>query len=219
MAQPIENATVQVLGVLGKGLGKIGLSAQARSDLDTIMVRLNIWAGHMGVFAGDAASLDDRLRNNGDISDVLHHLLVRLKQALEFAINPPLLEEEEEEEDDDNNYDDEGSRDNKSDASSASTLSLDRDDAESDMLPSTQIAATGIRTRSARQTVSSTASADCPPSYESPCHPKRTKESGNLHRISPSEKTCRSKHKSWENLDLSLDGCSPINIPKLQHGL
>ncbi|RYP57482.1 hypothetical protein DL769_009444 [Monosporascus sp. CRB-8-3] len=121
---PIENAALQVLDVLDKGLSTAGLAPRLRSDLDTILVRLNIWAGNMGVFAGGAASLDERLCDHADISDVLRHLLVRLKEALGLAINPPVLEEEEEEGED---ADAESEADDL-DGSSPSVLSLDQDD-------------------------------------------------------------------------------------------
>ncbi|KAK0730864.1 hypothetical protein B0H67DRAFT_639313 [Lasiosphaeris hirsuta] len=75
MSRLIENAALQVVQVLGKSLSSpgSGMAPQLLSDLDTVLVRLNIWAGNMGVFAKGAASLDERLDDRDDVSDVLCH--------------------------------------------------------------------------------------------------------------------------------------------------
>ncbi|EXL67266.1 hypothetical protein FOPG_16605 [Fusarium oxysporum f. sp. conglutinans race 2 54008] len=74
------------------------LSLTLRLDLENILVRFKIWAGHVGVFASENASVDYRLRQDADITDVFLSMLTSLKTNLERAINPPLLEELGEEE-------------------------------------------------------------------------------------------------------------------------
>lgn len=112
MSSPVEFALRQVLDTLtgssaapcstGRGISSAGLgsgralSPRMRSDFETILTRLSIWAGNIGVFAPGAASLDERLYcgDHSDISDVLCHLLGRLKGALQLAMEPPLQEQD-----------------------------------------------------------------------------------------------------------------------------
>lgn len=69
----------------------------SRAKLGDVLVRFKIWAGHVGVFAPENASIDYRLRDDDDIADVLRRLLGRLKKHLEQAIRPPITEEPEHE--------------------------------------------------------------------------------------------------------------------------
>ncbi|KAH6637320.1 hypothetical protein F5144DRAFT_620338 [Chaetomium tenue] len=117
MRPPIEHALLQVLNVLNKGMqtpsmadraysragsgsGIALLPPQMRSEFETILTRLSIWAGSMGVLAPSHASLDERLHsgNHDEIRDVLCHLLGRLKETLQLAVDPPTQESEEESE-------------------------------------------------------------------------------------------------------------------------
>ncbi|KXX78599.1 hypothetical protein MMYC01_204494 [Madurella mycetomatis] len=116
MPSPVEFALLQVLDTLtkgsaapsstGRGISSTGLgsgralSPRMRSDFETILTRLSIWAGNIGVFAPGAASLDERLYSGDhpDISDVLCHLLGRLNDALQLALEPPLQEQDHESE-------------------------------------------------------------------------------------------------------------------------
>lgn len=98
------------------------LNPRLRADLDTLLMRFNIWAGSVGVFAPETASADYRLRNDKDIADVLRHLLSRLHENINDVISPPLLEESEEEgeQEEDNSVSDE--------SASTSSLSLSLDE-------------------------------------------------------------------------------------------
>ncbi|KAH6995387.1 hypothetical protein EDB80DRAFT_524246, partial [Ilyonectria destructans] len=102
------------------------LSPVALFGLENILVRFKIWAGNVGVFAPEKASVDYRLRQDPDIVNVHLSMLTSLKNHLERAINPPLIEEEEEEEE-------EGPSSALSNSgSSSSSLTLDSDAAEED---------------------------------------------------------------------------------------
>ncbi|EAQ90239.1 hypothetical protein CHGG_02174 [Chaetomium globosum CBS 148.51] len=113
MRPPIEHALLQVLNVLNKGIqtpsladraysragsgsGIALLPPQIRSEFETILTRLSIWAGSMGVLAPSHASLDERLHSgdHDEIRDVLCHLLGRLKETLQLAMEPPAQESE-----------------------------------------------------------------------------------------------------------------------------
>ncbi|KAF2198217.1 hypothetical protein GQ43DRAFT_170342 [Delitschia confertaspora ATCC 74209] len=69
------------------------INLQLRPELENTLVRFKIWAGNIGVFAPGNASIDYRLRNDEDVSDILRVLLDRLRELLERAIRPPLEEE------------------------------------------------------------------------------------------------------------------------------
>ncbi|KAK2603358.1 hypothetical protein N8I77_009822 [Diaporthe amygdali] len=69
------------------------LNSNLRLELANILVRLKIWAGNVGVFAYENASLDNRLRDDPDLVQVLFSMTAKLKQSLFKAVHPPLLEE------------------------------------------------------------------------------------------------------------------------------
>ncbi|KAJ0115201.1 hypothetical protein J7T55_001611 [Diaporthe amygdali] len=69
------------------------LNSNLRLELANILFRLKIWAGNVGVFASENASLDNRLRDDPDLVQVLFSMTAKLKQSLFKAVHPPLLEE------------------------------------------------------------------------------------------------------------------------------
>jgi len=94
------------------------LAASVRLELENVLVRFKIWAGNVGIFAPDKASLEYRLREDADIADVLHSMLTSLERNLKRAVDPPLLEEPE----------DGGEPPSENSSSSSSLLSLDSED-------------------------------------------------------------------------------------------
>lgn len=103
------------------------LSPKLRLDIENILVRFRIWAGNVGIFAPDNASVDYRLRHEADIADVLVSMLTSLKGNLEQAIKPQTLWEELEEDDKNTTSWESAS------SSSSSSLSLDLDETIHDL--------------------------------------------------------------------------------------
>ncbi|KAH6887609.1 hypothetical protein B0T10DRAFT_73728 [Thelonectria olida] len=125
----ISTVASQCAKLLAQTQSNRALSPTVRLSLENILVRLKIWAGNVGVFAPDNASVEYRLRREADIMDVLLSMLTSLKAHLERAINPPLLEELEEEQPPSPSSDSD---------SSSSSLTLDSDAAEDEQDTGTQ---------------------------------------------------------------------------------
>ncbi|KAH7142858.1 hypothetical protein B0J13DRAFT_445063, partial [Dactylonectria estremocensis] len=116
----ISTAALECAQLLTKAQSNRALNPALRLDLENILVRFKIWAGNVGVFAPEHASVDYRLRQDADVTEVLLSMLTSLKATLERTINPPHLEEF-----------DEGVETSPSTASSSSSsLTLDSDAAE-----------------------------------------------------------------------------------------
>lgn len=91
---PVSNTVLECARILARAV-QVDQSRDSnlRLDLENILVRLKIWAGNVGVFAPDNASLDYRLRDDPDLGDVLLSMVAKLKQSLNKALCPPLTEE------------------------------------------------------------------------------------------------------------------------------
>jgi len=74
------------------------LNAETRLDLTNLLTRFRIWAGNVGAFAPGNASIDYRLRDDADVTNILLSMLSALRTDVDHVVNPRLLEEEEEEE-------------------------------------------------------------------------------------------------------------------------
>lgn len=83
--------------ILAASLEDRTLSLDLRVSIQNIQVRLKIWAGNVGVFGSDTASLGYRLRDDPDLVELLLSILRKLKDNLDKAAYPPLLEETEDE--------------------------------------------------------------------------------------------------------------------------
>jgi len=71
------------------------INPRLRLELENPLVRFKVWAGNIRVFAPGNASLNFRLRDDDDVSDVLQVLLRRLRELVETALRPPIEEENE----------------------------------------------------------------------------------------------------------------------------
>jgi hypothetical protein len=69
------------------------LDTQAKADLENQRGRFQIWAGTIGVFAAGKASTDYRLRNDGDVKEIMVDMLSRLWKAIDKFLKPALVEE------------------------------------------------------------------------------------------------------------------------------
>lgn len=94
----VSNAVFECVQILTPAQNNKTLNSNLRLELANILVRLKIWAGNVGVFAPDNASVDYRLRDDPDLVEVVFSMSRRLKQSLLNAVNPPLLEESDDEE-------------------------------------------------------------------------------------------------------------------------
>lgn len=89
----ISNAILECVRTLTPTQTDKTLSPNLRQELADIVVRLKIWAGNIGVFAPDNASVDYRLRDDPELVEVVLSMTRKLKHSLLKAIHPPLLEE------------------------------------------------------------------------------------------------------------------------------
>lgn len=93
----ISNAIHECVQILISAQIDKTLNTDVRFELANVLVRLKIWAGNVGVFAPDNASLDHRLRENPDLVEVVFSMTKKLQQSLHNAAHPPLLEESDDE--------------------------------------------------------------------------------------------------------------------------
>lgn len=125
----ISNAVLECVRILTPTQTDKTLSSNLRQELADILVRLKIWAGNVGVFAPDNASVDYRLRDDEDLVEVVFSMMRKLKQSLYRAVHPPLLEESEDEGEEEN---EEAVTDPVSSGSSSASLDSDSSAEESD---------------------------------------------------------------------------------------
>lgn len=118
----VSNAVLECVRILTPTQTDKTLSLDLRQELADILVRLKIWAGNVGVFAPDNASVDHRLRDDPDLVEVVLSMTKKLKQTLLKAIHPPLLEEGDDEGEE---MDQGGVADEVSSGSSSASLDLD----------------------------------------------------------------------------------------------
>lgn len=125
----ISNLVLECARILTPTQTDKTLSSSLRQELADILVRLKVWAGNVGVFAPDNASVDYRLREDEDLVEVVSSMMRKLKQTLSQAIHPPLLEES----DDGDEEENEGAvADPVSSGSSSVSLDLDSSVEESE---------------------------------------------------------------------------------------
>ncbi|KAG6359755.1 hypothetical protein INS49_010807 [Diaporthe citri] len=129
----ISNAVLECVRILTPTQTDKTLSSKLRQELADILVRLKTWAGNVGVFAPDNASVDYRLRDDEDLVEVVFSMMRKLKQSLSQAIHPPLLEESDVEDEDEDEEGNEGAvADPLSSGSSSASLDPDSSVEESD---------------------------------------------------------------------------------------
>ncbi|KAK4139976.1 uncharacterized protein C8A04DRAFT_32547, partial [Dichotomopilus funicola] len=92
-------------------------------ELSNLLTRLRIWAGYVGASAPGQASIDHRLCDDADLTELLTSLFLALKRDIESTINPPLCEEE----DIGSGAEERASFDSSSYSSTTSSLELDSD--------------------------------------------------------------------------------------------
>ncbi|KAL8375897.1 hypothetical protein RB595_007156 [Gaeumannomyces hyphopodioides] len=80
-----------------KDQGLRATDPQLSLQLEGELVRFLMWAGNVGIFARDSASLGYRLRNDPDTIEVLESTLKLLGDSVHLAVNPPLIEDLEDE--------------------------------------------------------------------------------------------------------------------------
>ncbi|KAI9646581.1 hypothetical protein NHQ30_004576 [Ciborinia camelliae] len=134
LGDSIAEIAKNVATVFARGRAK-QLEPHLRSELENELGRFKIWAGSLGVFAPGQASADYRLRDDGDVKEVVIQMLDRLRQSTKQAMDPPVILEEEEESEEDN--------DSSTSSDESMAISLDKDsDAgpETDDMPTSQTA-------------------------------------------------------------------------------
>ncbi|KLU82102.1 serine/threonine protein kinase [Magnaporthiopsis poae ATCC 64411] len=92
----LSGAATKCEGLLTDAHRRLIPNRDVQIELENILVRFNVWAGNVGVFAPAAASLDSRLRDYPDLAEVILSMLKSLQNNVELSITPPLLEEPEE---------------------------------------------------------------------------------------------------------------------------
>jgi len=98
------------------------LNHHLRLDLVNLRTRFRIWAGNVGAFAPENASIDYRLRDDPDVASIFSSMLGALKTSIEHAVNPSPREEDER---DDEHALPESASDSTSSSSSGLELELD----------------------------------------------------------------------------------------------
>lgn len=84
----ISNVAWQCTQLLTRAQSDPTSSPNLRQELENILVRLKIWAGNVGIFAPENASIDYRLRYDPDIAEVLTSMLTSLKRIPRMQFDP-----------------------------------------------------------------------------------------------------------------------------------
>jgi hypothetical protein len=91
----VRKVALQCAELLGQAQLSQSLNPDTRLELQDVAFMFKVWAGNIGVFAPGNASIEYRLREDSDVMEALHSMLVSLLTYIEHTINPPLLEEDE----------------------------------------------------------------------------------------------------------------------------
>jgi hypothetical protein len=91
----VRKVALQCAELLGQAQLSQSLNPDTRLEIQDIAFMFRVWAGNIGVFAPGNASIEYRLREDSDVMEALHSMLISLVTCIEHTINPPLLEEDE----------------------------------------------------------------------------------------------------------------------------